>query len=230
MNHFKVNQEKIELIKRQVWIRMLLIIVLGIGIEMVIKYFHDDNLIIMPILATAIGVSILHFVKTKKQIKIFESFLLTISDTSIIRELKNAPAIEIAFKDINQIIRTNDGSFKIKGSTPNDIIFIPSYIENYGSMEKLLYKIGPITNNKYNPLPIMLGLVMLFPISLFIFASVLNKILIAISGFIIIFILILFIIKVQKNKNIDKGTRRSKYLAILFAIFILIITLSRISK
>ena len=232
MKQYKISQERIEEIKGQVWIRSLIIIVLGFAIELLSKYFNHGSLSIHSVLALVVTLLIGHYWHFKRQNVMLKSFLLTVTDNSLIRELKDTPALEIAFKDINQIIRKNDNSFVIKGRTPQDVIIIPSYIENYASLEKSIYSIGPITNTTYNQVPIMLGLVILGIISGFVFTSksVTNKVLIATSGFTITFLLILFFIKVQKNKNFDKRTRRSRYLAILFAIFILIVTLSRISK
>jgi hypothetical protein len=82
------------------------------------------------VVAIGLGAIIFSFyISRKRTRRLYESYVLTISDSAITREQYQTPTVTISNSDINVIIKNNNGSFTIKGGTAQDLIGIPTQIE-----------------------------------------------------------------------------------------------------
>jgi heme O synthase-like polyprenyltransferase len=234
MEQFKIKLEGIEKIKRKTLIMILVGTIIGIAVTILIGHMHPGSkfkavqIILIPIIASCI-----HYYRLSKRRKeMLASFLITISNTSIKREQKNTPVIEIAFNDINQIINKSDGSFIIKGRTSQDIIYVPYYMENYDTLQKALYRIMPVKGNIKQSILNKYGLLLI--ILLFVSSNIVfflkDKILVTMAGITLTPISIWYIIMVQKSKNVDKRAKRLSFMAIPFIFIIIVIVLTRLFK
>lgn len=229
---YKIKAEGFGEIRKQIIIRTipmgLIALAVGIGISVYNSDGQDNQVSVLPIVipiclgALAFGIS----KGLNRQKLLFESYKLSISNDEIIREQTNTPTIRIPYSDINSIIKDDKGNFSIKGNKALDIIGVPSQIENYEQLEKLLNQILPIetknqvsSNQKYQILSVLLTLGFMATI----YIST-NKFFVGISGTLLSGILIWSFIQVQRNKNIDNKTKRGSYLTIL-VLFSVIVTM-----
>jgi uncharacterized membrane protein YecN with MAPEG domain len=172
------------------------------------------GLIVMPIMVIALFVGgYLGWKRTKEQ---FKSYTLTITDTEIIRVQKNTPTITHLKSDISEIIKQHNGGFSIKKQSTNDMIGVPSQIEEYDKLEGILNQIIPVKINTSKswqerfiiPITVINLVLMLCAM------SSTNVYVVSISGTIVLIALIYSFIALNKNKNIDSRTRRFRYFII----------------
>jgi hypothetical protein len=172
------------------------------------------GLIVMPIMVIALFVGgYLGWKRTKEQ---FKSYTLTITDTEIIRVQKNTPTITHLKSDISEIIKQHNGGFSIMKQSKNDMIGVPSQIEEYDKLEGILNQIMPVKINTSKswqerfiiPITVINLVLMLCAM------SSTNVYVVSISGTIVLIALIYSFIALNKNKNIDSRTRRFRYFII----------------
>lgn len=215
MQIFKIRQNGFKEIQKQSLQRSipLMIIAITAGISMSIFNAKPDmeklNVlpIIIPIIVIAGGFGLYRGLNRQKSI--FESYTLTITDNLITREQFNTPIISLYLNEITEIVKNKNSSFSVKGKNANDII-IPPQIESYEQLEQMLNKIRPLTSvavvpfmERY-PLVTVLATILLM-VCVF---TVTNKIIVALSGSILIAIFIWSYIKIRASKNIDTKTKK----------------------
>ena len=203
-----------------------------IGISVYITKDDKNPLTIFtPTILIFLGVMIFGiFNSVRRQKSLFNSYKLTLSDSGIIREQHNTPKISILYSDINSINKNTNGSFIIKGRKSFDIIGIPSQVENYEQLENSLSKIRPVIYSSESSFKQKLTI----PVSILtaiLMATVYiatNKIIVGISGTLLSGFFIWSFVEIQRNKNIDKKTKRLSYVAIWVLIWIIIGTISKV--
>jgi len=159
----------------------------------------------------------------KQQQKIFNSYVLTIDEGYIIREQLNTPTISIAFYEISEIAKYSNGNLTIKGNSSINTIVAPVQIENFDRLEELLNSIKPILLKTKETLIIKYrGILPFLTIGLMIAVFVLkNKIIVGISGVILLTVLVYSFIEIQRSKNVDKKTKnKTWWLILVFAAII----------
>lgn len=170
------------------------------------------------------------FKSNKRQKLIFDSYTLTIDDESVTREQYNTQTIRFLITDIRKIIKTNKGAFVIQGNKPTDYIVISAHIEDKLELEKLLEKICEFTVSTSKPIMaytmfpltiVVLGLMAIVYISN-------NKILVGISGPLLVAFMLWSFVSIQKNKNFDKKTKRSSYLVFILILSVIGITIFKL--
>jgi hypothetical protein len=229
MKQYRVKSEYIEIMKRRMWIGVLLIIALGFIIDLLTKYFNYEPLQFHQILIVSIFASISYYFKSRKKIEISESLIITISENSILREQKRSPSLEIAFKDLNEINRQKNGDLIVKGKTSDDIILIPFHIENLISLENSLYKIRPISNDSDPSSSLMFFLTtLLIVVSIFLLFTVKNKIIDVTAGIIITSLLIWQSYRMRKRRFPDDRIRRYRLIGMLFTLLVILAVLLKI--
>lgn len=222
MEQFKIRKDGFKEIKKATLIKTIpLSILAGIG-GLIISYFNtnmhktDVNvfLFIIPIL---IGLSIFgHFRVIRKQKEILDSYIITIDNNGITREQHNTPTITISNVDVIKIIKNSNGSFTIKGNSNIDVIGIPSQIDDYDKLEKLLSEIKQIsTKSREAFLQKISGIFSILTIGLMVAIYISkNKIIVGISGTILLVVLGYSFFELQRSKNIDRKTKNALWVLI----------------
>ncbi len=225
---FKIRKNGFDEIKRAMIIRTIPIMILAGGTGLLISHFNSNgqtseiNVLpfVIPIIIGAIGFGL--FKGIKRQKVLFESYILTITEHEITREQKNTQPIKIPVNEITSIVKNSNGALTIIGNSSTNFIGIPSQINEPEKVEQLLKNLFPIklSDNKsivekYKWILIisMLGLMASVYLST-------NKLVVGITGIILIAFLGYSFYEVCRNKNIDKKTKKGMWwlLLVLFSI------------
>ena len=168
----------------------------------------DVLFVIIPVLLCTLGYGLYKAIKQQKII--FESYRLVIDEENISREQFNTSIITIPFIQITSIAKHKNGSILIIGKNKGDIIVIPTQIESYNEIEEKLDTINPIKaikkENILQKSRIIFGIATIaLMVCVYTFE---NKIIVGISGSILVCFLIWSFITLRKNKNIDNKTKK----------------------
>ncbi len=223
MEQFKIKQDGFKEIRKVILIRTIPISLLTAFAALAISHFtengqqSDVNVLpfVIPIILGAMALGLYRGIKRQKTI--FESYILTIDNTCIKREQHNTPTITISNTDIREIIKTSNGSFTIKGTSNINMIGVPSQIDDYKKLEKSLAEIRKITIKNSEPfLQKFRGLLSILIIGLMaaVYISK-DKIIVGLSGTVLLVILGYSFFEVQKSKNIDSKTKNARWWLIL---------------
>jgi hypothetical protein len=232
MNVFSVNPLRIKELRKPFIIKMIMVFGSVIFIAFVLPAVLSDqpfsigngsSLIVFIIFVLFFFFSIYNGLK--KQEKMLSSYKLIITDDSFIREMLAMPNLVILKKDVTQIVKNTNGRFGIIGNSKINAIGIPSQIENQVELEYLLSEVKPITvqtSTRFNNLiwpGMLLGMALLF-------ASFYSnsKIVEVISILCFSVFSIYFFIIASKSNNIDKRTKRLRYV-MLFPFILMIVSL-----
>jgi hypothetical protein len=173
-----------------------------------------------------IGISI----GLKRQKTIYETYTLKFDEAGVTREQINTPSIRLLFNEITNIRKTKYGGLVISSKNQSNSIIILAQIDDMEMIESVLKE------NCNIPIGISktLNQLLLIPLVIFVLGLMAvtyistNKILVSISGVILISIMIWSFVKNQTNKNIDKRTRRSSYVLIMVVLIIIGIIISKL--
>ncbi len=226
---FQIKENGFKEVKKAMLIKSIPILILAAGAGVAISYLNpngppsDVNVFpfVIPIIIGALVFGLLKGINRQKGL--FESFKLIINENEIIREQVNTPTISIAYNDVKSIIRNPNGILTIVGNSTSDIIGVPSQINNLEKLEQLLTQVQPITDSdkkswlvKYKGLIIilMLGLMACVYISK-------DKLLVGLTGTILILFFGYSFYEVRRNKNIDKKTKNGMWWLLLALFFII---------
>ena len=164
-----------------------------------------------------------------RQKKIYESYRLTLDHNGITREQYNTPIITILKNEITEIVKNSDRSFTIKGNSKLNQIGVPSQVDDYEKLEQLLGDIKPITTKTREPFfqkfsalisILVVGLMAAVYISK-------DKIIVGVSGSVLLVVLVYSFITGQRSKNIDNRTKKMLWVVILVAVSIIGIMYSK---
>ena len=230
MEQFKIRKDGFKEIRNSMLIKAIPIILLaGFG-GIAISYFnlnrqHNEvNILpfIIPLILGALAIGL--YISIKRQKEIFESYRLTIDNYKILREQLYTPTISILKAEIRGIIKNSNNSFTIKSNSKVDIIGVPSQIDEYDKLEKLLSEIKQITILNKTPIIERL-LIPLVIIYLGIFAAFLlsnNKIIAGVGGTILLIVSIYSYFEMKRNKNLDNKTKQGSWTTIFVLILIIV--------
>jgi hypothetical protein len=220
---FQIKENGFAEIKKAMIVKTIPIAILAAGTGLAISHFNtngqstDVNILpfVIPIIIGALAFGL--FKGINRQKGLFESYKLTINENEIVREQNNTQTISIPRDEIKSIIRNPKGILTIVGNSNTEIIGIPSQINNSEKLEQILSEIKPITDSDKKPLTekykgvliiLMLGLMATVYISK-------DKIIVGITGTILILFLGYSFYEVRRNKNIDKKTKNGMWWLIL---------------
>ena len=148
MRHFTTTKDRFPEVRNKVLIGI--ISVYGIVAFVILYMFTSSKtepdytwVYTLTIIAPVLAFSTYRTIKRQK--KMFETYLLTITDDTVIREQDNTPTITIAKDRIKKIIRTSAGIYCVIGESQLNAIAIPAQIEDRDDLEQLLSGIMPIT-------------------------------------------------------------------------------------
>ncbi|WP_299441621.1 hypothetical protein [uncultured Aquimarina sp.] len=231
-NEFQIKENGFAEIKKTMILRAIPVVVLAAGTGLAISHFNsngqssDVNVLpfVIPIIIGAVAFGL--FKGINRQKGLFESYRLIINENEIIREQLNTQRISIPHNEIKSIIRNPKGILTIIGNSTTEIIGIPSQIKNPEKLEQLLTQIHPITESDKKPLIekyriVFILIVLAMMVSVYISN---NKMIVGISGAILILFLGYSFYEVRRNKNIDKKTKNGMWL-LIFVLFSVIGTM-----
>ncbi|WP_243471066.1 hypothetical protein [Winogradskyella sp. MH6] len=216
---FQIKENGFAEIKKAMIIKTIPIAILAAGTGLTISHFNtngqssDVNVLpfVIPIIIGALAFGL--FKGINRQKGLFESYKLIINENEIIREQNNTQTISIPRNEIKSIIRNPKGILTIVGNSNTEIIGVPSQINNSEKLEQILSQIKPITDSDKKPLTekykgvlilLMLGLMATVYISK-------DKIIVGITGTILVLFLGYSFYEVRRNKNIDKKTKNGMW-------------------
>jgi hypothetical protein len=223
MQTFKIRKDGFKEIKKKTLIRtipiMLIAITAGIAISSLDSKSNGTDIniypVIIPLMAILVVVGL--YLGVNRQKAIFDSYTLTITNNLITREQLNTPTISIYFNEIKEIAKNKNGSFTITGKDATDLIGIPPQIENYLLLETILQDIQTITIKEKIPfLQKYQSLTSLLTIGLMLCVyTVNNKIIVALTGTLLVALMLWSFIKISTSKNIDSKTKKMRWWVLL---------------
>lgn len=234
---FKIKSSGFDEIKKQSIIKAVPILLIsmsfGIGIVFLNSKNKEDILYVLPfmlpIMLFSLGYGIYKGLKRQKML--FESYKLIFLEKNIVREQVNTPTVNIQIDDIKSIIKDKRGSYTIKGKTAEDIILIPSQIENHQNLEVLFSKIKPIEGVQQLPFDekykTPIAVLMLGSMATVYIAT--DKILVGICAVTCSVLFIWTFIKIRKNKNMDHKSKRIGYYLLLALLSVIAVTFMKIT-
>jgi hypothetical protein len=212
---FKIRPDGFNEVKKTYLFKLVPVILLATaaGITIAHYYYRDkgDDFNSLPFVIPIVGLMSIFSIyrSVNKQKELFESYVLSINETSIIREQKDTPTVTLSKWEIAQIQKLSNGYYQIKGSNSSDIICIPPQLEGYTEMEALLLGLST-TNTKQVPwheryaiIIIILGLGLMVT-----FFLLKDRILLTLTGLPLIGMLAWSLYEGHRSKNLDKKTKR----------------------
>lgn len=150
----------------------------------------------------------------------FESYTLVIEDQLITREQDDMPTVSILRNEVSEITKDKKGNFTIIGNTVHDKIKVPAQIENSEKLELLLNTIQPVVlkPNQFNvkefsKVIAFLGLMAVIEISK-------DKIILGISGVILLAFIVYSIYQTQQDRNMTYKAKTSFLWALLLLYYL----------
>ena len=184
----------------------------------------------LPIIVIASAGCMGFFRALRRIKKAYESYELTISENLIAREQANTPTISIFLGEVEEIIKRRNKILMVRGKTVRDMILIPAQIENYEQLETVLNEIKPITTKgkttSWIQLQRLLGLV---AVALMICVyTVDNKVVVGVAGALFTALFIYSFLQIQKSKNVDYRTKRSRWITLIVVLSVLGFTIMKL--
>ncbi|MES2332444.1 MAG: hypothetical protein V4539_22750 [Bacteroidota bacterium] len=215
MQQFKIQKDRFSEIRKQVFYKTGFIVVpafIATFFFIIRKPGEPEMPIMVWFIIVPLAIVTMLIVLTivfKRQKALYESYTLTLTDNMITREMLNTPTISIYFNVISQIVKMKNGTFGIIGKDRSDIIGIPAQIENYDQLEEALQKIKIIDNKSSNSISQRYTLLTVLSVGLMICVfTVTDKVIAAVTGILLISLLLWNFYAVRKSKNVDSNTKR----------------------
>lgn len=225
---FQIKENGFAEIKKALIIKTIPVAILAAGTGLTISHINSNGqttdvnvlLFLIPLVVGALAFGLFKGINRQKEL--FESYKLIVNEYEIVREQNNTQTISIPRNEIKSIIKNPKGILTIVGSSNTDVIGVPSQINNSEKLEQILSEIKPITYSDKKPLfEKYKGVLILIVLGLMatVFIST-NKLLVGITGSILILFLGYSFYEVRRNKNIDKKTKNSMWwlLLVLFSV------------
>lgn len=236
MQSFTIRKDGIKEMNREVIIKLLPVLIIaglvGLSIPLINSKDKELDLTVLPVLIPIVAASMWFGINRglKRQKLLYENYLITITDNLITRKQINT--ISIYFNEIKEIEKRNNGSFIIKGKTSGEMIFIPSQIDHYSELEQLLEQIQPIIKNKSRTInEKYAGFTGLITVGLmFCVFTVNNKIIVGLTGILLMAIIIWSFIKIRGNKNLDNKTKGGVWWSILVLLSVISVLYFKLTK
>jgi hypothetical protein len=139
-----------------------------------------------------------------------ESSTLTFEGNIITREQYNIPTLTFPKADIIEVSRDKNGSYRIKAEAWSSALIIPAKVEQPDRLYKLLSNIVLVVEKtSHDPVIKQIGSALAILLTFVLFELSKDKVVVTISGIILLGIMIYIIIKNQRNKYIDYSTKGS---------------------
>jgi len=227
---FKISPEGILGFKKKLLLRSLITPVIGVATGVVLELFKfkdepfGSTTMLLFYIPVFIGVGVFsYFYSLKKLQKTLKSYVLSIDQEIITRQQWNTQTISIAKSEIKKIIKNKNGTFTILGPQSLNMIGVPAGIENSEELEQILSKFHEI---KYIVASGIIKKGLTYLSSMVFLASFLvvfiseNKWAGLIAGSVVFIGMVIYLVVVQRSKNVPNNLRRNSLFVIipLFAI------------
>lgn len=231
LHQFRNTPERFSEIRNRLYSNTLPLLILAILGGAAITYLnadHDESIILPIVITILLGTVVIVFTlySSLKQQRIwYDSYVLTFDDNSIHRDQDNLPKVIIPYSDVKEIIQTSSGAFVVKSISSKKTIVISAQIEEYEKVKELLSVIKDITEIKETNFSIKYGLILpLFVVLLLVFVYLsTDKILVAISGVILLSTIAYSFWSIQRNKNVDIKLKRASWSFLILFLSILLV-------
>lgn len=233
---FKIKENGFKEVRQKILIRTIpLVFISGMVGLLILKYSPSYNAnteinvfpFVIPVILCAFAFGIIKAIYRQKTM--YESYKLEIDDSGITREQVNTPVIRILFTEINSITKNSQGGLVITGNSLANSILVPTQTQDLEVLENILLANCSVTISSSKSMiqrlmiPLIIAVLGLMAIT---YIST-NKILVSVSGILLIAFMIFSFIQIQMNKNIDSRTRKSSYWVIIVIISIIGIIASK---
>lgn len=226
MQVYKLSSAEFEKLKKKILWGILPIMLVILTILVITQSINPKTgevnitmlLVVIAVFAGVGGFSLYRILNKQKQV--YDSYRLTVHDNLIIREQLNLPRVEIYVNEISSLTKTTDNQIIIKGKNPQDIIYIPSQLENYEDLQKRLDEImliAPAPQKSFFQRYPFLVLLMVFALMIISIGS-LNLIVALLCGVPAVAAFLYAFFKGITHKSLDSRTKRS-----LWSMWIMII-------
>ena len=223
MEQFKIKEGSFKEIRNAMLAKAIPVSLLTVAGGLAISHFNTNvqqseiNVFpfVIPIVLGALAFGLYRGIKRQKEI--YESYVLTIDDNGIKREQLNTPTIAISKADLTEVIVNPNRSITIKGNSSVNVILVPSQVDDYEKLVKALSEMRQISNRSSEPI-FQKYRVLLSILTIALMAAVYiskNKIIVGVSGTVLLAILGYSIFEIRRSKNVDLKTKREMWLVIL---------------
>ncbi|HET6225067.1 MAG TPA: hypothetical protein VFF27_02235 [Bacteroidia bacterium] len=233
MEQFKLSPAAIKELVKKTYIKVIPIVLIAATGGIVISESNrqdDVNIlpVLIPVMLCVLGFSFYRGIKMQRDL--FESYRLIFDNERIIREQFNTTAIIIMYTEVTEITKDAKGNFNIKGKSKNDLIIIPTIVEDPVRLESILTEIKPITikgsesffkRNSWLTALVTIGLMLAVYVSN-------NKLLVGSSGVLLLVLMTYSFISIQRNKSIDRKTKSRTWFLIIVVISVAIVMASKL--
>jgi hypothetical protein len=228
MQQFTTTKDGFKEIRKKLLILFIIteVVIVLIGVYIVPNIFSDsgpDSSLIFTLIMTMAVAAFSHYTSVKRQRKMFESFRLTITNDSVIRETINMPTISIPKHSVREIFRTANGTICIVGESKLNGIVVPPQIENREELVRVLSEIKPITiktSQSWSQYAQGAGIILVVGLCALGLLND-NRIISSISAVGICAFLITGVVLAHRSKNIDRRMKRLSYMTIIPVLAIL---------
>lgn len=234
MEQFKIRQDGFKEIRKTMLIRVIPMSLLALVGGFVISHYNSNvqqsDLFVIPLVLVVLVFGLRRGINRQREI--FDSYVLTVDDNGIRREQHNTPTITISKADLSEITKNSNGSFTIKGNSSVNVIGVPAQIDDYERLERSLAEIRQISAKSSESLlqKFQLPLSML---TIGLMAAVYiskDKIIVGVSGTVLLVVLGYSFFEVQRNKNIDNKTKKGMWWLILVAASIAVVMYYKLTE
>lgn len=234
---FKIKEDGFKEIRKQILMRSIPLMLISGTVGLLIFVFNTANKdlpegnvlpYIIPMILVFFALGTINVLKRQKAI--YKSYELRIDENGIARQQASTPTISLLFSEIKSITKSKQGAYVIAGNNRSNLIIVPAQLEELDVLINIIQaNCGlPISH----PKPLLERLTL--PIALVVIGLMAttylsaNKILVAISGVLLIALMGYSFIALQTNKNIDNRTSRSSYWMIFMILVIIGMIVSKL--
>lgn len=227
---FKIKADGFKEIRKQIIMRLIPLIVISGTIGLLIFVFSPANNVhpevnvlpyIIPMILVFFALGTINVLKRQKAI--YKSYTLKIDENGITRQQASTPTISLLFSEIKSITKSKQGAYVIAGNNRSNLIIVPAQLEELDVLINIIQANCSLPISDQKPLLERLTLPIAFVVIGLLATTYLstNKILVAVSGVLLIAFMGYSFINLQTNKNIDNRTRRSSYWMIFMILVII---------
>ncbi|MGO4292777.1 hypothetical protein [Chitinophaga sp. RAB17] len=222
MNVFKTQPEGFAVIRKQALLRFAPVMLFGVIVVLAANFrsaaagFDMETLLItFPVMLFAVVIGISRGMKRRR--KLFDSFSVEVNEDAVIRTQDDTPELELNRLEISSISKDSTGVITIRGMDQYDVIQIPAGMERADELEAALLRIMPFSEGDQRSLLERFGWItgVLAILLMVVIRFVENKVVVIISGVLLIVLLIWGFMTGYRNKNVPERYKRSIWIALL---------------
>lgn len=205
---------------------VMLIVTIG---SFCISYFSGEENTInlyVSLAVTLFALVIFGYIVTKninQQKIIYDSFKLIVGPDYLSRTQSNLPPVTLFFHEISKITETKQGYLRIDGLQKNQFIIISPYLEEYSELKRHLQLLQPFNeqeaSNIFLKIPLLLPLITIGSMAAIYISN--NKIIVAVSGIILMPLLAWSFYKMRSIPQSDNPLAKNKWLLLIVLLSIM---------